>query len=147
MLLACHICVSGVNPHSVVAWISIRRLSDSSRTRTHNHLVRKRRLNHLAANRTYEYSKLSSIIWPLWPNGWQLVYKLRVVVGSNPKLQISRLFRAKSSLTFRQYRVWIHSETRAWHDKNIQSECFILAKSDLITQYFASTVRCYVSIF
>ena len=77
-------------------------LSDCNRTRTHNHLVRKRTLNHLAAHRTYEYSQHSSIIWPVWSNGWVLVYKLRVVVGSNTKPQISRLFRARSSLTFRQ---------------------------------------------
>ena len=29
------------------------------------------------------------------------------------------------------YRVWIHSETRTWHDKNIQSE-----KPVLLTRYF-----------
>ena len=47
-----------VNPHSIVAWMSrnslletrldIWNLSDCSGTRTHNHLVPKRELNHLA---------------------------------------------------------------------------------------------------
>ena len=35
------------------------------------------------------------------------------------KLQISRLFRARSSWHPGNY-VWIHSETRMWHDKDIQ---------------------------
>ena len=42
------------------------------------------------------------------------------------KLQISRLLRARISLTFRQIWVWIHSETGAWHDKKIQSWLFDL---------------------
>ena len=37
------------------------------------------------------------------------------------KLQILCLFRVRSSLISGNYRVWIHSQTRAWHDKNIQS--------------------------
>ena len=36
------------------------------------------------------------------------------------KLQISRLFRARGSWHSSNYRVWIHSETPTWHDKNIQ---------------------------
>ena len=35
------------------------------------------------------------------------------------KLQISRLLRARNSWHSGNYRVWIHSETRTWHDKNI----------------------------
>ena len=36
------------------------------------------------------------------------------------KLQTWHLLRARSSLTLRQnYRVWIHSETRTWHDNNM----------------------------
>ena len=39
------------------------------------------------------------------------------------KLHISRLLRARSSLTFRgNYRVWTHSETRTRYDKNIQTK-------------------------
>ena len=37
------------------------------------------------------------------------------------KLQIWRLLRGRGSLTFRRTTVWIHSETRTWHNNNIQS--------------------------
>ena len=67
-----------VNPHSIVclnvkellarSWRHIWSLSDSNEIQTHNHLVCKRTLNHLA----------------------------------------------------KPFRVWIHSETRMWHDNNIQ---------------------------
>ena len=50
-------------------------LSDCNRTRTHNHLVQKQTLNHLTKS-------------------WVLL--------QSHKLQISGLFRARSSLTFRQ---------------------------------------------
>ena len=42
------------------------------------------------------------------------------------KLQILRLFRARSCWHSGNYRVRIHSETRTWHDKNIQSNCLNL---------------------
>ena len=45
------------------------------------------------------------------------------------KLQILHLSRARSSLTFKQLCiVWIHSETRTWLDKKIQSLKLILFK-------------------
>ena len=68
-------------------------ISDCNWTRTHNHLVRKRTLNHLA--------KLASLV--KWLN-----VRLRTkwvwfrVQLQSLKLQISRLLRARSSLTFRQ---------------------------------------------
>ena len=37
------------------------------------------------------------------------------------KFHISRLFRARSSWHSGNHRAWIHSETRTWHNKNIQS--------------------------
>ena len=37
----------------------------------------------------------------------------------SPKLQISRLFRARSSWHSGKYRVWIHSKMHPWHDKNV----------------------------
>ena len=61
-------------------------LSDSNVIRTHNDLVRKRTLNHLAKHLVRLQSK-----W-LW---------VRITLLSL-KLQISRLLRARSSLTFRQ---------------------------------------------
>ena len=62
----------------------------------------------------------------IWPNGWVFVYKLS---ASNFESSCSHLtFRFRAC--FEQevswdlgnyiYRVRIHSETRTWHDKNIQ---------------------------
>ena len=67
-----------------------RPLSDCNRTRTHNHLVRKRTLNHLA--------KLAKWLSVRLRTKWLWV---RVPLQSL-NLQIWRLLRARSSLTFRQ---------------------------------------------
>ena len=48
----------------------ISSLSDYNWTRTQNHLVGKP----LGSHRTDKYSEHSSIIWPVWPNGWVFVY-------------------------------------------------------------------------
>ena len=70
-------------------------------------------------------SKVQVLVWPEWLNGWVFVYELS-----------GRGFESRCSLlNFRfracfgqgvpwhsgKYRVWIHSETRTWHGKNIQS--------------------------
>ena len=65
-------------------------LSDCNGIRTHNHLIRKRTLNHLASLAKW-LSVCLRIKW-LW---------VRIPLQSL-KLQISRLFRARSSWTFRQ---------------------------------------------
>ena len=61
----------------------------------------------------------------VWPNGWVFVYELS---GSGFESSCSHLnFRFRTC--FEQgvpwhsgnYRMWIHSEMRTWHDKNIQS--------------------------
>ena len=71
------------------------------------------------------FKKYSSILWPVRPNGWVFVYKLR---GFAFEYSCSRLtFRYRASFEqgvpwhLGKYRVWIHSEMRTWHDKNIQS--------------------------
>ena len=76
-------------------------------------------------HRTDKYSQHSSIIWPAWPNGWVFVYKLS---GYGFESSCSYLnFRFWACFEQRvpwhsiNYRVWIHSETCMWHDKNIQS--------------------------
>ena len=65
----------------------------------------------------------------VWPNGWVFVYELS---GSGFESSWSHLtFRSRAC--FEQgvpwhsdkYIVWIHSETRTWHDKNIQSMMII----------------------
>ena len=76
-------------------------ISDCYWTRTHNHLVCKQTLNHLA--------KLADLA--KWLSVRLRTKRLWVPVQlQSLKLQISSLLRARSSLTFRQ--VWIHSETR-----------------------------------
>ena len=120
-------------------------MSDCNWTRTHNHLVHKRTHNHLAHKRTLnhciwtccyiqaysqmhradEYSKHSSIIWPIWPNSLVFVYELS---GCGFESSWSHL-NFRFLVCFQQgvlwhsgnYRVWILSEMRTWHDKNIQS--------------------------
>ena len=89
-------------------------LSDCNWSRTHNHLVHKRTLNYLAKG---EFGSLA--IRPVWLNGWVFVYELS---GCGFESSCSRLnfwFRAcfEKGVPWYSgnYRVWIHSETRAWH--------------------------------
>ena len=64
-------------------------------------------------------------IWPVWLNGWVFVCKLSCF-GFESRCSYL-IFRYRDC--FEQgvpwhssnYRVWIHSETRTWNDKNIQS--------------------------
>ena len=76
-------------------------------------------------HRADKYSQHSSIIWPVWLNGWAFVYE---VSGCGFESRCSHLnFRCRVS--FEQgvpwhsgnYTVSIHSDARTWHDKNIQS--------------------------
>ena len=89
-----------VNLHSIVANELLARnrgviwsLSKCNKTRTHNHLVRKQTLKHLAKIASLAKC-LSVCLWTkcLWA---QILFLLL-------KLQITLLFRARSSLTFRQ---------------------------------------------
>ena len=75
-----------------------RNLSDSNGIRTHNHLVRKRTLNYLA-----NLAKPVSLIRWLSVRLRTKLLWMRISLQSL-KLQISRLFRAMSSLAFRQLR-------------------------------------------
>ena len=88
---------SSLNSHGIVLscivlWDCIRKtsLSDCSCTRTQNHLFRKRTLNHLESS----CSHLNFIFCACFEQG--------------------------VSWHSGNYRVRIHSETRTWHDKNIQ---------------------------
>ena len=70
-----------VNPHSIATWLSRKSffktgaISDCNRTRTHNHLVRKQILNS-QIHFTDKYSHRSSVISPVWLNGWVFIYEL-----------------------------------------------------------------------
>ena len=76
-------------------------------------------------HRTDKYSQHSSIIWPVWPNGWVFVYE---VSGCGFESRSSHLI-FRYGAFFEQgvpwhsgnCRVWIHSQTRTWHEKKIQS--------------------------
>ena len=84
-------------------------LRDYNWTRTHNHLVHKQTLNHLA--KLASLAKWSSV--RLWTK--QLWFRVQL---QSVKLQISRLLWARFSLT----RVLIHSKRRTWVDQNRQSK-------------------------
>ena len=76
-------------------------------TRTHNHWVRKRTLNHL-----------------VWLNGWVFVYELSGCgfesCCSHLNFRYRTCFEQGFSWHSANYRVWIHSKMRTWHDKNRQ---------------------------
>ena len=88
-------------------------------------LVRNMIIIHNQMHQTDEYSQHSSIIWPVWLNGWVLVYELS---GWGFESRCCHLifkygtcFEQEVSWHSSNYRVWVHSETRMWHDKKIQS--------------------------
>ena len=75
--------------------------------------------------RTDKYLQHSSIIWLVWLDGWVFVYELSGCVFefrcSHLNFRYGACFEQGAPWHSRNYRVWIHSETRTWHDKNIQS--------------------------
>ena len=88
--------------------------SDCNWTRTHYHVVHKRTLNHLA--------KLGSLAKWLSAHLWA-----KCLSGCGFKSSCSHLnFRFgpcfEQGVTWHSgnYRVWIHSEARMWHDKKVQ---------------------------
>ena len=79
--------------------------SNSNDVRTHNHLVRKRILNHLA-----KWLNVSLRTKRLW---------VRISLLSL-KLRYGACFVQGVPWHEANYRVWIHPETCIWHDNNIQ---------------------------
>ena len=89
-------------------------------------------------HRSDKHTEHSSIIWPVWPNGRVFVYELS---GSGFESSCSHLnfrFHVYFEQRFRwhsgNYRLWIHSETRTWHDKNIQCKFYVGMKFHLNTK-------------
>ena len=80
---------------------------------------------HRQMHRTDKYSQHSSIIWPVWPNGWVFVYELSDCQFesrcSHLIFRYGGCFEQGIPWHSGNCRVWIHSQTRTWHDKNIQS--------------------------
>ena len=67
-------------------------------------------------------------IWPVWVNGWVFVYEVSFCGFESSCSHLNFRFRAcfEQGVPWHSgnYRVWIHSETRTWHDKNIQSNIY-----------------------
>ena len=76
-------------------------------------------------HRTDKYSEHSSIIWLVWPNGWEFVWELSgsryYSSCSHITLRFGACFEQEVPWHSDNYRVCIHSETCTWHDKNVQS--------------------------
>ena len=94
-------------------------------TRSQNHLVRKRILNHLVLRSgSGNWDRVQVLVSGIWDLGSILV----LVSGSGIESSCSHLnFRFPACFEQRvpwhsgNNRVWIHPEKRMWHDKNIQS--------------------------
>ena len=76
----------------------------------------------------FEFGNMRSIysaIWPVWLSGWVFVYELSgCEFGSrfsHLNFRFCACFEQGVPWNSGNYRVWIHSETRTWHDKNIQT--------------------------
>ena len=106
-----------VNPHSIECGFTLKRVRDMIKTYSQMH-------------RTDKYSQHSSIIWPAWLNGWVFVYELSGCGFESSCSHFTFRFRAcfEQGVPWHSgnYRVWIHSETRTWHDKNIQLKLFVI---------------------
>ena len=98
----------------------IWKLSDSNWTRTQNHLVPKRTLNHLVKLAKWLSCVLSTYlcggfvqIWTKWfwveSSCFHLTFSFRACFEQGVPWHSGN------------YGVWIHSETRTWHDNNIRS--------------------------
>ena len=76
-------------------------------------------------HRTDKSSQHSSIIWPVWENGWVFIYELSgcgfVSSCGHLNLRFCTCFEQRVPWHSGNYRVWIRSEACMWHDKNIQS--------------------------
>ena len=91
-------------------------LSDSNVIRTHNHLVRKRTLNHLAKLAKWLNCVVSTFLYGAFD------CMLLSQLDHLPSLADVALTSSKEFLDIQaNYRVRIHSETRTWHDNKVQS--------------------------
>ena len=92
------------------------KVRDCNWNRTHNHIVRKRALNYLA--------KLAWI-WPLWLNEWAFIYWLSNCLFKSScnhlNFRYCAYFEQRVHWHSGNSSMWIHSETREWHDKKMHS--------------------------
>ena len=89
--------------------------------------------------RTDKYSQQNSFILSVWLNGWVLVDELSVcgfgLTCSHLKFKLCASFEKGVPWNSGNYRVWGHSETRTWHDKNIV-KCTIQINTQNTTLWF-----------
>ena len=108
-------------------------LHDMTRTRQERDMTR----TYSQMHRTEKYSEHSSIIWPVWPNGWVFVYELSGSGFESSRSHLNFRFRSEcQGVPWHpgNYRVLIHSETRTWNDKIIQPS--IMFPSFLFLYFF-----------
>ena len=102
-------------------------LNDSNWSRTHYHLVRKLILNHLAKLAIWLSCIVSTYLYG--------VFESRC---SHLNFRYRACFKQEVPWHSGNYRVWIHSETNTWHNKNIQSN---LPHRKLFTRQLDSLIQ------
>ena len=126
-----------LNVKKLLTWSTreIWSLSECNWTWTHNHLVHKPTLNHLAKvpkqivslfiskQKVFYRRYFKRCCNNVWLNGWVFVYEID---GRGFESSCSHLnfrffacFEQGAPWHSVNYGVWTHSETRTWHDKNI----------------------------
>ena len=73
--------------------------------------------NYSQMHHTDKYSEHSSLIWPVWPNGWVLVSEL---IGSGFDFRFRAFFELGVSWHSGNYEVWIHSKTHIWQEHAVK---------------------------
>ena len=123
-------------------WADVQmHISDSNWTRIHNHLVRKRTLKLLTKLALNDWALLWVLICMVHLtvcsyhvthsfqsestlNGWVFVYELSGCGFESSRCHLNFRFYAcfEQGVPWHSgnHRVWVHSETRTWHDQNIQ---------------------------
>ena len=95
-------------------------LSDCYGTWTHNQLIRKRTLNHLAKLAKWLSCVVSTYLYGAFVYMF-LSCHVREFCCSHLNFRYCACFEQRVPWHSGSYRMWVDSETRTWHDKNIQS--------------------------
>ena len=86
-----------------------------------------------------------STIRPICLNGWVFVYELNGCGFESRCTYLSFIYLAcfEQGVPWHSanYRVWIHSETRTWHDKNIQSNVMVQISTQNTAQSLTSLAK------
>ena len=104
-------CIMISSPHLEIVFL--KRVSDMIKT-------------HSQIHHTDKYSQHSSVIWPVWLNGWVFVYEPSGCEFASRCRQLNfrnrAFFEQGVPWNSGNYRVRIQSKTCMWHDKNTQSD-------------------------